>query len=313
MDLEIVLNELSLKKQANDIQTARGLMSGLINTLREVESAENVKITLVYQRNLLSVSLAPDYPLRRCINDRSLDEKERRLLIALMTKGPYLEDTNASHSEEFLYQKNPAFGLGYAFQHNDLAISLKSDACWDNPFLELEHIQIDDEGELVSDLVEVFHISSSEHVVVHSHWIKNHVQLKIQDWDTLWTIKQDIFPHLQFCDSVEKQLQNLQTDLLELVKNKLFELEHICGDWQRQGGAFDHHWVPGPGGPDSDTTLNKFRQDRLFRCPDGENRLFSLHTRIRIAFRLHYFPLNDKKLIIVGYVGRHLPTATDPT
>ncbi len=312
MDLEVVLNELSLKKQADDVQTAQELMSGFITTLREVESAKNVKITLIYQRDLLSNetnNLAPNYPLRSYIYDRSVDEKERRLLIALMTKGPYIDETNL---DEFLYQGKIAIGLGYAYQHNDLAISLKTDACWDTPSLQLEYNQVTDDGEVFSEQVDVTHASCQEHVLFHKNWlqafVRESLQLAVFDGTELWKRKEELFPGLLFCESVKHQLQGVLHGqlLLGSIYNRLSELEQFCADWSQ--GSFDPQKLPSKTTPESTATLKMFEAEHTFRCPDGQYRIFSWHVRLTPdAWRIYFYAEDVNRRLIIGHIGHKLP------
>lgn len=119
----------------------------------------------------------------------------------------------------------------------------------------------------------------------------------------------------QFCDVVEKQLYTLQTGhpLLHLVEKKLLELEETCQSWREHGGAFDHKNIPGRGGPESEPTLSMYGRERTFRCPDGQIRIFSLHVWVVRSWRIHYFPVEDKREMLIGYIGKHLHTMSDPT
>lgn len=125
MDLEMVLNELSLNSPIDDVQTAKQLMSDLVSTVQMMESRHTVRVTLITQRNLPSLLLSPDYPVARWWGDHSVDERVRRLFITLVAKGPYIDDITETGLEEFLCQKDPARGLGCAFQRDALALSLQ--------------------------------------------------------------------------------------------------------------------------------------------------------------------------------------------
>jgi hypothetical protein len=62
---------------------------------------------------------------------------------------------------------------------------------------------------------------------------------------------------------------------------------------------------------ESEATLNQYRHTRTFICPDGVPQVFKWHVRLTPgAWRIHFFPLDDKRQLIIGYIGRHLPIAT---
>ena len=135
-------------------------------------------------------------------------------------------------------------------------------------------------------------------------------EIEISTGADIWKYRAELFPNLQFCEAVSDQLQALQTGslLLPFIKRKLFELEEVSKDWQKQEGAFDLRKITGRKSPESEATLSKYGQQHTFRCPDGEYRIFSLHVWITQSWRLHFFPVVEERRIIVGYIGEHLPT-----
>ncbi len=132
MDLEMVLNELSLRSPANDIPTAQQWMLDLISTIN-VGAGHGVKKIIHIDRNLYNVVLAQDYPIARWLNDSQVDKDTRRYFRSLTTKLSFIADL-----PEFWYQEHRANGLGFAFQHELLAVSLRSKLHWHSSRLKLE-------------------------------------------------------------------------------------------------------------------------------------------------------------------------------
>ena len=140
-----------------------------------------------------------------------------------------------------------------------------------------------------------------------------HIVNSINSGADLWERKERIFPSLIFCDNVRKQLHALNEGdpLLKQFVNKLFELEVYCKNWI--DGPFDPNLLPFKVTTESTATLEAYGDDRKFRCPDGEDRIFSWHARLTPhARRLHFFPSADTRQIIIGYIGPHLGTVNDP-
>ncbi|MCW6035527.1 hypothetical protein K4A83_04460 [Spirulina subsalsa FACHB-351] len=86
------------------------------------------------------------------------------------------------------------------------------------------------------------------------------------------------------------------------VRKRLFELETAAKEWK--GGAFDYlNTLPSKATPESESRLRQFTSRLTIPCPDGEQRLFSLHLRLTPgAWRLYFFPVQSAQ-IIVGYIG----------
>lgn len=54
--------------------------------------------------------------------------------------------------------------------------------------------------------------------------------------------------------------------------------------------------------------LDKYLKERTFYCPDGKERLFERHVKLRFCnWRIHFFT-EQPGIVIIGYIGRHLPT-----
>jgi hypothetical protein len=318
MDLEMVLNELSLAPPAPTVQQARQRMIDFLDTAR-IAIKLGAKNVIRTSDDLSYLSLAPNYPLVRWRNDDEVDRDTRRFFKTLLTKSPYLKDIedneikDRNERSQFSYQNEEAKGLGIAYLLEALALSFKSAQRWDRSILELTLIELDEEGEMRDEqILKVTHACSIVHSQQHENWIKervrNHAQLDILDGNDIWVRREALFPNLRFCETVQKQLQGvLRGDLLlQPIMKKLFDLNTFCENWH--GGFFDCHKIPGYITPESDATLKKYAEEHTFMCPDGTNRLFSWHARLTpSAWRIYFYINEEKKSLIVGYIGHKLP------
>jgi hypothetical protein len=131
MDLDMVLNELSLRSPAQDVYIARQQMSELLRTMR-MAIKNGVNRVLRTHENFFSELLAPEYSIANWRNDANVDREERRYFSSLATKAPYwsdlqdLETKNAYEVSEFRYHGVQADGLGFAYLLEALAMSLCS-------------------------------------------------------------------------------------------------------------------------------------------------------------------------------------------
>ena len=315
MTLDMILNELSLQTPAPNISVARKWMSGFVQTILCIKSQAGRQASLRTQYNFHSTLLASDYPLQRWLNDSEVDREEQRFIKTLATKSPFSQDiVNLEVQEiesnlaacEFRYQGNIAIGLGIAFTLDTIAVSLLSDNCWDCSHLNVDVISADVDDESLSV---VRHTSRREHLHAHIGWIKTIIQDNLIDGAALWNKRSELFPNLQFCDSVKKQLENLRIgdSMLPPIRKKLFELQNYSETWLV--GGFNAELIGCKATPESEATLKKYLQERTFLCPDGQNRIFSWHVRLTpLPWRIHFYPEHQSQ-IIIGYIGSHLPTA----
>ncbi|MGL5872384.1 MAG: hypothetical protein ACRC2R_08455 [Xenococcaceae cyanobacterium] len=308
MDLEIVFNELSIEQSATDLSTAKQWMSEFIKTILAIKPPPGAKRKLRTKNDFNYSLLAPDYTVARWRNDSNVDLETRRFLRTLQDKNdPPLLDI-ADPGIEVSYQKKQAIGLYYAFVFNSLAISLKSSSEWDCSLIELEVTAIDDDENLETTTESVIHASCSKHIQKHEEWIRDRIKIEVYDGLDLWNRKEELFPSLEFCENVSKQLQNLSNgeSILKQIVKRLFELEEYCKSWTC--GSFNLDIIPCKVTPESDSRLKSLREKFTFICPDGTERIFSWHVRMTPgAWRLHIYFSTETQLeprkIIIGYIG----------
>jgi hypothetical protein len=308
MDLEMVLNELSFQMPAHNIQTAQQRMSELIATAREA-AEQGIKPIIRTHSNFYASILANNYSLSDWLADHSTDRDELRFLLTV-AKTPFLTDIQNSEIEnqnilsDFNYKGQNCEGLGIAYLLESLALSIKSETCWDSNSIVLEATWLEDE-DLNSDTVTVFHASSKEHILGHIAWIQQRLRTSVSDGIQLWQRREELFPSLSFCENVRQQMQNLGNGnpMMRQVVKRLFELETSCKNWT--GGSFNLENLPSKASPESESRLKRLKPQLTFRCPDNKERTFSLHLRMTGAgaWRLYFSTELGVGKIMVGYIG----------
>jgi len=319
MELEMVFNELS-QKIAPDIATARQWMSSLIGTMREGKKC-GLK-GLRTHINVHTIFLAENYPLAQWRNDNEVTKEEQTFWRTLTTKTPLsvdivdpdIKNTIENEDYECSFEGKKVAGLKTAYLLETLAISLNSESCWDSSVIELQLIQLEN-NELIEQNIAVQHASCKIHVIEQADWIKHRLQTNRLNGIQLSNCREELFPSLQFCDSANRQLRKLRTgeERLEFVREALFEVEDCAQKWKN--GSIKHFKLDSlEESRESQVTINKYGEERTFVCPDGEKRLFDRHIKLRSCnWRIHYFLEEKTKIVIIGYIGHHLPTEKYPT
>ncbi len=314
MSVEMVFNELSLKTPFESKQDARRQMTKFIDTLR-TSTSQGVKRKLCTMNNFDYLQLSTDYQIVQWRNDSEVEREERSFLRTLQDRNdPPLPDI-ADLSVETSYLGSRSIGLEYAVVFEALAISIQSEAQWDCDRLNLTVTKLEEGGELVDDLIDIYHASSRNHILNHTAWITERNRTNIINGSDLWKRRNELIPNLKLCDSTAEQLIALQegSSMLRSVIRRLFELEDFCRNWQF--GAFSPDALPCFATTESQVTLQRFGLERTFICPDGQQRLFSWHVRLTpLAWRIYFIPEepnspNQSGKMTIGYVGSHLRTA----
>lgn len=315
----MVFNDLSVSNQtkATDRYAAMNLMTGLVKTLVSAASY-GIGKSLRTQENFYAMELAPNYTLSNWLTDNAVTKEEQSFLRTLSTKIPYLAGLESSAIAEeakisdFSFQGQPASGLGISYLLDGLAVSILSSNIWDRSVITLTMAQLDQSGNITEEDVLVKHSARPSHLPEHQQWITTRRQDELRDVNDLWYRRQEFFPSLHFCEAVRDQIINLNptNPAFRQIKKRMFEFQNYCNGWN--DGPFAPDRLPSRTTTESSATLNRYSQQRTFRCPDGIDRVFSWHIRLTPgAWRIYFYPEENNKIIFIGYIGPHLSIVSE--
>jgi hypothetical protein len=134
----------------------------------------------------------------------------------------------------------------------------------------------------------------------------------VEDGADLVRQRETLVPYIRFCLQAERALLKIREGdvYLPWVKRCVFELNDVCMNWTE--GEFPHSSLRSSPHPESKTVDASYelKRYRMITCPDGKARYFTWHLRnVGFNLRLHYFPKADEHVVLIGYIGPHLPTA----
>lgn len=308
--MDLVLNELSII-QATDAELEERLVK-LVATLKRLfeHGAARVVRTL---RDVLDRTVVGEQTLRQWLFSRGPRLEEKRFLARLMDKPPYADELLADAESkqgallEFHLDADRAPGLGVAYVLDAPAVSFDSAERFKTTHLSLRFLSVAEKD--AEEVVRVVHARSPACVDSHRPWLEERMQRDVASGSDLWSRRAALFPRLDFCACVEKQVMALsgaEAFFAEIVRH-LHVLSRTAADW-KEGSSFD---PPLKWSPESKATLDsrELAAMRTFLCPDGLERVFSFHTKI-FAWnkRIHFFPVPATRIALVGHVGEHLAT-----
>ena len=312
MDLEMVFNELSVDSPATSILEARQWMAGFVGTILSA-SAAGVNRVLRTHIDINNTLLAPEYPLSRWRNDSNVDLEARRYFRSLISQYPPLEDlpeiSNNMLARDFFHQGRRAYGFGIAYLLESICISLPSAKVWNMNEIEVKTEWLNENGGLISKKVRIMHASNSSHIDLLAGWITQRLKTGVVNGDDLWNRREELFPHLIFCDYVAKQIFPLQNGdpMFRQIVKRFFELQNYCSAWRE--GPFLPDQLPFKATVESEPTMQKYRGKRTFTCPGGNEITFTWHGRMTPgAWRIYFDPSIGPGMMHIGYIGQKLPT-----
>ena len=271
MEIELILNELSIESPAEDIETARYWMQSFLETVR-FATKKTINRQIRTEIDINNTILADEYPLARWRNDDRVDRELRRWFLTLTTKYPAIEDFPELKDElslkEFKCEGKNAGGLGYAFLMEGLAISFQSDYKWERNLINLSFEALGDDLEITHRDVQVYHASQPKHIHELNAWIDTRIALEIKDGDDLLAQKTLLFPSLIFSERIENEIRSIKDNssfLGKLIFN--FKLLH------EKGVYLDH-----PYSSNIENTKRNIRELRIQHRGDPYRALYSFNS-----------------------------------
>lgn len=128
----------------------------------------------------------------------------------------------------------------------------------------------------------------------------------------LWSKRDHLFPNLVLCGDVEDQIHTAgRSSKFNQIIVKLSEFDKAVKNWVN--GEFNYRDINREYAlrisPESDQTMAKFGNQRIFSLPNGGTAVFELHIKTG-DLRFHFFPDNHNRKVYVGYIGSHLNTVS---
>ncbi|MCE7926803.1 MAG: hypothetical protein DYG98_27510 [Haliscomenobacteraceae bacterium CHB4] len=306
--MDLFFNELSLRKAA-DRYVVNSWFEAM-GTLYKQASARGlgeIKVPAAFFGHAFTEA----YTFYQWVSDQSFDSDLRSLLKSKITTTPVIEEmlreqeTESRRIFECRFAGDTANGLGAASEpiFDAMAISIAPDGVWDTSNVTVE-ISIFQEDDIMQSACDVRHIYRVAHLDAHAPWLEVQRRPRIPNGQVLWLRRNELFPHLIFCEHIRGQISGFspnQPEFIQLQK-RLFELEEYAA--KRKAGVFQADEIPTKVTPESETRKRDFANELIRLCPDGVTRLFDWHARFTPgAWRLHFYPLENTNKIIVGNIA----------
>lgn len=304
----MVFNEISLKQQDSKLPITEQF-SGFLKICQELKH-RNKDNDFYYTDELMTVKIADEYTVYDWLNDQNVLQKDKQFFRTLIQRGHRIEMGDFLECELLVQLENEvpvsAKGALMAFEWDSYVVSFLSSELWEREWMEGKYISIDNEDEVVK----VRNCGILDHVdKIVANARRQHV-LIISSGSELWEKREQLYPHLIFCESVKKQLEEARVSIqIQTIMKRIQILEDYFATYE---GEFDKNKVGFGCRTESESVKkdNELNEQRKFVTPFGKEEYFYWHISFPGNYpgRIHFLPDPEHKVGIVGYIGKHLPT-----
>jgi hypothetical protein len=311
--MELLLNELSMLATAPDRATARDRFLSLQETI-QAAVLRGLPAILRIHEGFWAAQIFGDYSLVTWLADPTIERERKQRLRNAVGKAPFLETLHgAAEAErgalvEVLWEGHRGLGLGLAVMRDAPVVSLSApDFCQDPLTVAVHHMSDADDVETTADICNFYGARAIE---TRASWIATRQQQDLPNGVEIARHRAELLERLDFTDDALAQLTALSGTerTFPFVLRHLFALNEHARGWD--GTTPFSNGYPFPCSPESPTTLAIYGEHRTFRCPDGERRVFSWHSKINFEkWRIHFIDWPSTRRILVGYIGKHLALA----
>ena len=247
--MEPVLNERSLEPA--QLPTVERMKS-LVDVLRRLDTLGFPRV-LRHARKTTERDVEVGTSLHTWLFQRAPRDL-RQFLAGRMSKAPFVEELHGMQEDsrgsllQVSVDDEPAVGAGVAYLTNAPAVALRGQARWEVDPLVLLLTKVDEEdGDCVErrTTVEIVHVCRPEQVDAREQLLRERLLCEVSSGDDLWQRRRELFPRLDFCASVERQVCTLS--------GKEFYFDHVVAVLSRLDAALPK-WASGPLHPGMDSS-----------------------------------------------------------
>lgn len=246
-----------------------------------------------------------NYPIQKWL--ASADREYQRLYLLFKNKHIYYrpeEDYEVSFEGDYLK------GGTEAYLNNFFMISLCLGDKWKRELIDGEFCSMLTDEVTAVTIKNVFSAEQLNADEIQA-LIDQHDSIKVASYTELWQRRGELFPHLNFCPSVKRNLECMELVYIQQVMKRLIELEKYCSI--RENRNFEPSALSKTT-LESESTLKKYKEEHTFIDESGIPYIASWHMRFTgIPGRIFFIPEYRENSILICYIGKKLPNVTYPT
>ncbi len=310
----MILNELSMQKSSFNqknikLEDINQTISQFLNVCNQIYKNTN-DLDFYYVAEWMTKELVPGYTFYEWLKHPQVPQKEKAFFRTMINRRQCIKEKDFLDSEMMIKDERgkyvSAVGCLVAYELENYVVSMNTSNIWRTDEIERTYISLEADDKKVV----IQNCCFENQIGILQKKIKSKLMISVSSGQELWEKREILYPHLLFCDCVQKQLKEARISLhIQMIMERIQILEDYFANF---GGCFHKNDVGYGCRAESETVENneKLRKMRIFRTPYGYEEFFTWHISFPGNFpgRIHFIPDTEHHLGIIGYIGKHLPT-----
>lgn len=310
----MIINELSIHCEEQKKVEVDAAVREFIAVCHEL-SAKQGAMDFYYSAKLLQEELLPQYTLYDWLQKGNASKAEKTYLRTLINRRQLIEEEQYLGSQVFVTvdgEKKEALGCLVAYESDEVVVSMRTNPLWENDRIDGEYFSLSETDDGIrNENVTIKNCSEKRHVDMLRQEERQEMFSRVSSGRELWEKRESLYPHLIFCDSVEKQLEKAGNSLQ--IRTIIKRLKILEDYFAKYDGNFNKDDVGYGCREESESVENnkETKGMRTFKTPYGKEEFFSWHISFAGDYpgRIHFLPDAEHKVGVIGYIGKHLPTS----
>lgn len=303
------INELSLLETNLNKYDVRRVLTNFVELYASYHRLTKFKKLFLHNAYVFEF-INCEHKIASWLNDPEVDIEEKRLVSSINQHISYFTGID---EVEMKIDRDDCKSAGIVCLEESILLSLTTNDKWNRNELEGTYSYLDSDGELITDVIKIPNVALKEHLETKSvsEIIAKKYSILPISYSELWEKRELYFPSLVFCESVEDNFGEMEKAYYKQVLKKLIELETYFSKWD--GKSFNKNEILNAS-PESESTLNEYKNQHEFFAPNDKKYLANWHVRFTgIAGRIFFEPYFEDKKCLICYIGKKLPNKSYPT
>ena len=236
----MILNELSMQGNNMNREDINHAVSQMVKVCQKLFHEKGDR-DFYYTAELMTKEFASGYTVHDWLKNPEVSQQERAFFRTIINRKQVIDAMDFPGSELIVEagngEKVSAVGCLAAYESESYVVSMNTSALWQAEEIAGTYVTLEKDDKQIS----VGNCCFEKQISLLAEKETNKVRMLVSSGKELWDKREILYPHLRFCDNVQKQLEEARISLhIRIIMKRLQILEDYFKDFD---GRFDKNAV----------------------------------------------------------------------